>query len=131
MCTGCAFAPKVSSDQPYATNCEMTTQMLTLDKPRATQAFNCQKQQYGPNVLSCMILGGIIIPAGSFIISGSIVLVNNSLHWLEYQGSCEKNEAQKKPKNLKTAKKTDKIATLVRTGRNGKGIMPSTKGKAY
>jgi len=32
---------------------------------------------------------GIVIPAGSFVLSGGIILVGNTLHWLEYQGTCE------------------------------------------
>lgn len=29
------------------------------------------------------------IPVGSFIVSGSIVLVGNTVHWLEQQGRCD------------------------------------------
>ncbi len=30
----------------------------------------------------------LAVSAGSFIVSGSIVLTNNTVHWLEYQGTC-------------------------------------------
>jgi hypothetical protein len=31
----------------------------------------------------------LAVSAGSVVVSGSIVLTNNTLHWLEYQGSCD------------------------------------------
>ena len=31
----------------------------------------------------------LAVSAGSVIVSGSIVLTNNTVHWLEYQGSCD------------------------------------------
>jgi hypothetical protein len=34
-------------------------------------------------------LGGVLVlSAGSALISGSIVLTGNTVHWLEYQGTC-------------------------------------------
>ena len=30
----------------------------------------------------------VVVTAGSAIISGSIVLTGNTIHWLEYQGRC-------------------------------------------
>lgn len=90
--TGCAFMPVTDSDQPYAANCEMYTKMLTLDKPREAKVFSCQKNMHGGDFLGCLLIAGIVVPAGSFVLSGSIVLVNNSLHWLEYQGTCDKRE---------------------------------------
>jgi len=34
------------------------------------------------------LAGVIVVTAGSAIISGSIVITGNTLHWLEYQGTC-------------------------------------------
>lgn len=30
----------------------------------------------------------IVVTGGSAVVSGSIVLVGNTAHWLEYQGTC-------------------------------------------
>ena len=30
----------------------------------------------------------VAVSAGSLLVSGSIVVVNNTVHWLEYQGTC-------------------------------------------
>ena len=36
-----------------------------------------------------IVLAGVAaISAGSAIVSGSIVLTGNTIHWLEYQGTC-------------------------------------------
>ncbi len=94
LCTGCVILPATSAHQPYAKNCDMLTKRLMLNKPESERAFGCQKNMHGGNVLSCLVLAGIIIPAGSLVISGSIVLINNSLHWLEYQGSCDKAQIE-------------------------------------
>lgn len=106
LTSGCAFAPRTSAEQPYANSCNMSTKMMTLDKPRATQAFGCQKSMNGAEFLSCLMVAGVIVPAGSFIISGSIVLINNTMHWLEYQGTCDKAELEKHSQTIrqKTAK---------------------------
>lgn len=37
----------------------------------------------------CFAALGIVIPAGSLVVSGSIVLTGNTLHWLEYHGTCD------------------------------------------
>ncbi len=29
------------------------------------------------------------LPVGSLVVSGSMVVVNNTLHWIEYQGRCD------------------------------------------
>lgn len=37
----------------------------------------------------CFAALGIVIPVGSLVASGSIVLVGNTMHWLEYHGTCD------------------------------------------
>jgi len=38
---------------------------------------------------ACFLAVAVGVPAVSFVVSGSAVLVGNTLHWLEYQGTCE------------------------------------------
>ena len=40
-------------------------------------------------VTACLIAFGVVIPAGSLVVSGSVVLVGNTLRWVEYHGSCD------------------------------------------
>lgn len=100
-CSACAFVPKTDSHQPYANKCDMVTKRLTLDKPTSNQTINCQKDMHGGDFVSCLVIAGVIIPAGSLVISGSIVLVNNTIHWLEYQGSCDKRQLTKNTQAFK------------------------------
>jgi hypothetical protein len=34
------------------------------------------------------IFAMLVVPVGSFVVSGSIVLANNVVNWVEYQGKC-------------------------------------------
>ena len=82
----CAFVPKVEHSQTYAKNCEMYTKELTLD------AISLGGLDCGGNT-SCFAVAGLI-PVTTFLVSGSIVLVGNTVHWLEYQGSCDEGLVQ-------------------------------------
>lgn len=82
----CAFVPKVEHSQTYAKNCEMYTKELTLD------AISLGGLDCGGNT-SCVAVAGLI-PVTTFLVSGSIVLVGNTVHWLEYQGSCDEGLVQ-------------------------------------
>ena len=82
----CAFVPKVEHSQTYAKNCEMYTKEFTLD------AISLGGLDCGGNT-SCVAVAGLI-PITTFLVSGSIVLVGNTVHWLEYQGSCDEGLVQ-------------------------------------
>ena len=82
----CAFVPKVDHQQDYAKHCEMYTKELTLD------AVSMGGLDCGGNS-TCVAVAGIV-PVTTFLVSGSIVLVGNTLHWLEYQGSCDEGIIQ-------------------------------------
>lgn len=73
-------------DQEHAEGCRMSTKKLTLSAE--TIAVNACNG--GAEESACLMLFGVIIPVGSLLVSGSVVLAGNILHWLEYQGSCEK-----------------------------------------
>jgi len=79
----CAFVPKVDHKQKYARNCEMYTKELTLD------AVSLGGLDCGGNS-SCVVVASLV-PVTTFLVSGSIVLVGNTVHWLEYQGSCDES----------------------------------------
>ena len=88
---GCVFTPVVSHNQPYNRNCDMKTQKLKLSPAQQQQTLRCNHLSPKNAILSCIVLEGIILPAGSFIVSSSIVLINNTLHWIEYKGKCDKS----------------------------------------
>ena len=55
----------------------------------------------GDEVLMCLVLMGVVIAAGSLVVSGSIVLSSNTLRWLEYQGHCDDGVIQKALQKIK------------------------------
>jgi hypothetical protein len=84
--TSCAlFLPEKAKDQPYSEGCELLTKKLVLSsEPR----FSGNGGNGGSCDLDCLRLL-LIIPAGSLIVSGSIVIANNTLHWVEYESRCK------------------------------------------
>ena len=45
--------------------------------------------------LAIISAGIITISTGTLIVSGSVVVVGNTVHWLEQQGSCDESITQK------------------------------------
>ena len=84
----CAFVPKISHEQKYTENCKMFTKNLTLSATKIEGEL-CNDTKNNNNLVACLMIFGVIVPASSFVVSGSIVLVGKTLHWLEYQGRCE------------------------------------------
>lgn len=95
--TACVYVPVSNHDAESAT-CKTVTHSMSLDK---LETFDMESRT--PNVVGNMgncqgsscaaFLAGIIavaaaVSAGSVIISGSIVITDNTIHWLEYQGTC-------------------------------------------
>jgi hypothetical protein len=81
--TSCAFVPSSSPDQPYYYECDMVTKKLTLETTQMGQLGDCDDG----GIAECIIMTGILSTA-SLIVSGSIVLLGNTLHWSEYKLSC-------------------------------------------
>ena len=91
--TGCAmFYPEVADNYQAPVDCELSTKALDLKTHTAegeVRISSCNHSQ-------CMVQLAVysVVPVGSFIVSGSIVLVGNTAHWLEKQGRCEDSAVQ-------------------------------------
>ena len=82
--SSCAVVPKVSQD-PDNERCKLSTNKMELDIIGST---NCTKTGDPKEVVGCLALAaGAMTVTG--IISGSIVLSGNTIHWIEKQGKCE------------------------------------------
>lgn len=79
----CAFYPKTQYSEEVK-RCNLNFKKLTLDV--TSSSIRCQGNSKSAG--ACVVLAGVI-SGGSAIVSGSIVLVGNSLHWLEKQGKCD------------------------------------------
>ncbi len=85
LLASCVFVPEESEKQKYADNCHMYTKQLTLSAEEIKGNL-CTSDD---SAEACLMVYGVILPVSSFVISGSIVLIGNTLHWLEYQGPCD------------------------------------------
>lgn len=94
----CAFTPDISKNQGYTKNCKMFTKKLSL----GTQPIKGKLCNTGDDPKACLYTLGVVVPVASFIVSGSIVIAGNVIHWLEFQGTCEDSILRKGIDDLKT-----------------------------
>jgi len=82
--TSCAFIPATSNKQSYYQKCDdMVTKKLTLETIDITDLESCDDKDLD----DCLVETGIFSSL-SYIASGSIVLLGNTLHWSEYKIRC-------------------------------------------
>jgi hypothetical protein len=85
--TSCVFLPKTAEDQQYYEQCEMATKKLTLKADISNEYSLCGGKDLMDEPLFCLVASGVVASA-SIVVSGSIVLIGNTIHWLEYKASC-------------------------------------------
>lgn len=81
----CAFVPSSSGKQDLYNKCDMATKKLSIDK--IGDAGFCFKGPHLNELVGCLVVGGFVGSA-SAVVSGSIVVIGNTIHWLEYQTTC-------------------------------------------
>jgi hypothetical protein len=86
----CVVLPKKTSSLDSL--CNIRTPRWTLDV-RQADPDDCADSE--ADAMQCLMSYGVVLPALSTLVSGSIVILGNSVHWMEYQGSCEDAELQK------------------------------------
>jgi RsiW-degrading membrane proteinase PrsW (M82 family) len=74
--------PVVDKVEATPSSCQTTTRSMSLRMADQNVFIHgtCHDQ-------ACLT-AALAVFAGSAVISGSIVLTNNTVHWLEYQGTC-------------------------------------------
>jgi len=84
--SACVFVPVVDRYDDKNYSCQTFTKSMSLDtlEVHANIVHGCNNQQ----CLVAALAAATVVSAGSAIISGSIVLTGNTVHWLEYQGTC-------------------------------------------
>lgn len=85
--TSCAFVPRVAENQN--TQCELVTKKLTLElaaaDPGGVVGINCST----PECVIAPLAVAAAVSSATLIVSGSIVVIGNSIHWLEQEGKCD------------------------------------------
>ena len=87
----CAVYPKF--DTEATPQCDVFSRQFTLDM--AVNDNACNKADNGGEMLLCLGVAGVFFTA-SAVISGSIVIVGNTVHFLEQQGRCENSYLRRK-----------------------------------
>jgi hypothetical protein len=85
--SSCVFLPETAVEQKYYNQCEMATKNLTLNADISKKYTMCGGQDLKEEPLICLVASGVV-GAASLVVSGSIVLIGNSIHWIEYKTSC-------------------------------------------
>lgn len=75
---------------PNYSNCETISRQMTLTaeqlKANPSGKHSSSISDTDPRYLAAL---GVLVTGGSLLVSGSVVLVNNTLHWVELQGDCK------------------------------------------
>lgn len=90
--SGCVYIP--SESPSHNDDCHLTTHNYHL---QSKPILSTNGDFSGCNSRECIsvILGGIVVvSASSAILSGSVVIVGNSIHWIEHQGRCDSSFTQ-------------------------------------
>lgn len=86
LLTSCVFVAHESWDQKRLDGCKVSSKKLTLTTTEVRVGVSCHGSS--EVLAACLLTYGVIVPVGSLIISGSVVVVGNILNWIEVQGSC-------------------------------------------
>lgn len=86
--SSCVYVPVVDEPDAASSSCKTYTKSMSLNaiemRGNIVQQPGCNNGECAATALAAVV----VVTAGSAIISGSIVLTGNTLHWLEYQGTC-------------------------------------------
>jgi len=88
----CTFYPKVVHDADND-RCQLSSNKLTLEVSVPNSGFHCNGVS-GDGAAACLAVAGIY-SVTTAIVSGSIVLIGNTAHWLEKQGKCTDDKVAK------------------------------------
>jgi len=83
--SSCAVVPKFTADADNS-RCNLATKKMSLEVVGA-KGGNCASGGGKGAAVVCLTTAGIFAITG--IISGSIVIAGNTVHWIEKQGKCE------------------------------------------
>jgi len=88
----CTFYPKVVHDADND-RCQLSSNKLTLEVSVPSGGFHCNGAS-GDGAAVCLAVVGIY-SITTAVVSGSIVLIGNTAHWLEKQGKCTDDKVAK------------------------------------
>ncbi|HEW97980.1 MAG: hypothetical protein DRR16_28730 [Candidatus Parabeggiatoa sp. nov. 3] len=94
LINGC-FAPAIVADR---SGCQLVSKKLELvhfeEGSEVLMQIASSSDCHNAECLLFILIGVPVISATSFIVSGSIVVIGNTLHWIEKQGKCDDSGTQ-------------------------------------
>ena len=76
--SGCFYVPKIEENKKNE-NCDLITKKMTIEN-RGEFPQGCNDE--------CLLIA-LGVTSTSYIVSGTITVVGNTIHWIEKQGRCE------------------------------------------
>jgi hypothetical protein len=92
--TSCVFIPAVSGEQ---SNCVLHTKKLEL---KGNGAEGAEGLMCGHEACLVLLAAASAVTLSTLIVSGSIVLVGNTFHWIEKEGTCNEGYIKTKIEEL-------------------------------
>jgi hypothetical protein len=82
LLTGCVYVPE--NAHQYDTKCNVMRKKKVLAREEAVPMANCSNE-------ACALLMASygLVTAASFVVSGSIVVISNTVYWLEKPSDCK------------------------------------------
>ena len=94
MLSSC-IVPETNPNKNY--DCQLVTNECSLEVKGLDNGAtrSCLDAECVLAIIAIVTAGVITVSAGSLIVSGSVVVVGNTVHWLEQQGFCDDSITQK------------------------------------
>lgn len=86
LLASCVFVAHPSRNQYRSDGCYVSSKKLTLSTTELQVGVSCHGSS--EMLTACLVTYGVIVPVGTLIVSGSVVVIGNILNWIETQGSC-------------------------------------------
>ena len=86
--SACVYVPVVDEPDASSDSCKTYTKSMSLTAVEMQGNIVVQPGCNRGDCAAAALASVVVVTAGSAIISGSIVLTGNTIHWLEYQGRC-------------------------------------------
>lgn len=86
----CVVYPKTVNNQNP--DCDLVTKEITLDMAAAN--INGLSGTHTPESALVVLAGATVVVTVSAIVSGSIYIAGNTIHWIEKMGTCEEGLVQ-------------------------------------
>ena len=100
LMSSCVYLPETMTETEIS--CELFTKELVLShKNRATVAFgNVDFKNCSGEACIGLLLMASTVPITTYIVSGSIVVLANSIHWMEKEGKCDDSFLKEKARDF-------------------------------